>query len=156
MRVVEATTDADFSSAKSLIEEYAASLEVDLDFQGFREEIARFPGDYAPPSGTVLLAYDGGEPVGVVALRRQDDSVCEMKRLYVRPKFRGRGIGRALSERVVRRAVQLGFSTMRLDTLPTMDAALGLYRALGFREIPAYRFNPVGGAHFMELDLSSE
>ena len=79
-----------------------------------------------------------------------------MKRLYVRPKFRGRGIGRALSEKVVRRAAQLGFSTMRLDTLPTMDAALGLYRALGFREIPAYRFNPVSGAHFMELDLSSE
>lgn len=151
--MVEAATDAHWVAAKSLIEEYAASLEVNLSFQGYPEEIARFPRDYVPPEGTVLLVYEGDEPAGVVALRRQRESVCEMKRLYVRPRFRGRGFGRALSEELVRRAARLGYSKMRLDTLPTMDAALGLYRALGFREIPAYRYNPVAGARFLELDL---
>jgi len=153
MRVVEARTESETATARSLIEEYASSLEVDLGFQGYREEIAEFPRGYAPPDGTVLLAYEGTEPAGVVALRRHGSAVCEMKRLYVRPKFRGRGIGRALSEELVRRAASLGYSTMRLDTLPTMDAAIALYRALGFREIPAYRFNPVAGARYMELDL---
>jgi ribosomal protein S18 acetylase RimI-like enzyme len=156
MRVVEALTDADLAAAKSLIEEYATSLEIDLEFQGYREEIVRFPNDYAAPEGTVLLAYEGSEAMGVVALRRQEGSVCELKRLYVRPAFRGRGVGRALSEKAVRRAVEMGYSTMRLDTLPTMEAALALYRSLGFREIPPYRYNPVTGAHFLELDLSPE
>jgi ribosomal protein S18 acetylase RimI-like enzyme len=153
MRIVEVKTDTERAMARSLIEEYASSLEIDLDFQGFREEIARFPGGYSPPDGTVLLAFEGTEPSGVVALRRESASVCEMKRLYVRPGFRGRGTGRGLSEELVRRAVRLGYSKMRLDTLPTMEAAIALYRALGFREIPAYRYNPVAGAHFMELDL---
>jgi ribosomal protein S18 acetylase RimI-like enzyme len=153
MRVVEATSDAEISAAKILVEEYAASLEIDLDFQGFREEIDQFPRGYSPPDGAVLLAFEGGTPSGVVALRRLSDSVCEMKRLYVRPRFRGRGAGRALSEEIVRKASRLGYTKMRLDTLPTMDAALGLYRALGFREIPPYRYNPVAGAHYLELDL---
>jgi len=141
------------AAAQSLIEEYASSLEVDLDFQGFREELAQFPRGYTSPDGAVLLAYKGEEAAGVVALRRHGESGCEMKRLYVRPKFRGRGIGRALSEEVVRRAVALGYAKMRLDTLPSMDAAIGLYLALGFHEIPPYRYNPVAGAHFLELDL---
>jgi len=153
MRIVEAESASERALAKSLIEEYVDSLGIDLDFQGFREEMAQFPHGYSPPEGAVLLAYEGTEPTGVVALRRHSGSVCEMKRLYVRPSYRGRGIGRALSEALVRRAVALGYSRMRLDTLPTMDAALGLYRALGFREIPPYRFNPVAGAHYMELDL---
>lgn len=153
MRVVPAETEGQMAVARSLIEEYAGSLEIDLDFQGFREEVARFPRGYSPPEGTVLLAYEGEEVSGVVALRRQSPSVCEMKRLYVRPKFRGRGVGRALSEELIRTATRLGYAKMRLDTLPTMDAAIGLYRALGFREIPPYRYNPVTGAHFMELDL---
>ena len=156
VRIVKATSETDLAAAKSLIEEYVASLEVSLEFQGYPEEIARFPGDYAPPGGTILLAYDGSTAVGVIALRRQSGSVCEMKRLYVRPGYRGRGVGRALSEELVRRAARLGYSKMRLDTLPTMDAAIGLYRGLGFREIPSYRYNPVAGAHFMELDLPLE
>ena len=158
MRIVEAANDAEFSAAKALIEEYAASLEVDLEFQGFREEIDRFPRGYSPPEGAVLLAYEGATPSGVIALRRHSDSVCEMKRLYVRPGFRGRGIGRALSEELVRKAALLGYTKMRLregPTDPAVDAALGLYRALGFREIPPYRYNPVVGAHFLELALST-
>ena len=155
MHLFEATTEAELVVARSLIEEYAASLEIDLSFQGFREEVARFPGDYAPPGGAVLLAYEEGEPSGVVALRPHGEATCEMKRLYVRPKFRGRGVGKALSEALVRKAELLGYRKMRLDTLPTMDAAIGLYRSMGFREIPPYRFNPVPGAHFMELDLGA-
>jgi len=155
MRIVEATTEAEFSAAKALVEEYAASLEVDLSFQGFREELDQFPRGYSSPDGALLLAYEGKTPAGVIALRRHSDSVCEMKRLYVRPRFRGQGIGRTLSEELVRRAVRLGYAKMRLDTLPTMTAAIGLYQALGFREIPPYRYNPVAGAHYMELDLTS-
>ncbi len=156
MRIVKAESDAQFAAARSLIEEYVGSLEIDLEFQGYREEIAEFPRAYSPPGGVVLLAYEGEEPSGVVALRPHSASVCEMKRLYVRPAFRGRGVGRALSEQLVRTAKRLGYEKMRLDTLPTMDAALGLYRALGFQEIPPYRFNPVAGVHFLELDLTPE
>jgi len=140
--------------ARSLIEEYAASLPIDLGFQDFQEELARFPGEYSPPSGAVLLAYVGKEPAGVVAVRRHGPSECEMKRLYVVPRFRGRGVGRALSKAAIQKAVALGYAKMRLDTLPSMDAAIALYRALGFREISAYRYNPVAGAKFMELTLS--
>jgi ribosomal protein S18 acetylase RimI-like enzyme len=123
-------------------------------FQDFQEEVAQFPGEYSSPSGAVLLAYEGKEPSGVVTVRRHGRSGCEMKRLYVLPKFRGRGVGRALSKAVIQKAVALGYAKMRLDTLPSMEAAIALYRALGFREIPAYRYNPVAGAKFMELVLS--
>ena len=154
MRIVPAATPEEFASARGLIEEYAASLEIDLGFQGYRDEIAQFPHGYTEPDGALLVAYEGEEPAGVVALRRFDASVCEMKRLYVRPEYRGRGVGRRLSEEVVRVAARLGYATMRLDTLSTMDAAIGLYRAIGFRDIPPYRFNPVPEAHYMELDLT--
>jgi len=156
MRIGTAATDGEIAAARALIEEYAASLEIDLGFQGFGEEIARFPGGYSPPDGTVLVAWEGDEPAGVVALRRYGGSICEMKRLYVRPNHRGKGLGRKLSEEVIAAARRLGYTKMRLDTLPTMDAAIGLYRALGFRDIPAYRFNPVAGAHYMELELVPE
>jgi ribosomal protein S18 acetylase RimI-like enzyme len=154
MRIVEAVTGSQLAIARSLIEEYAAALPIDLSFQDFQEELARFPGEYSPPSGAVLLAYVGKEPAGVVALRRHGPSGCEMKRLYVLPRFRGRGVGRALSKKVIRKAADLGYATMRLDTLASMDAAIALYRAFGFHEIPAYRYNPVAGAKFMELVLS--
>ena len=155
VRIVEAETGPQLETARALVEEYAASLPIDLDFQDFRKEIAGFPGEYGPPSGAVLLAYSGQAPAGVVALRKHGRFECEMKRLYVRPAARGRGIGRALSRRIIERAVALGYARMRLDTLPTMDAALGLYQALGFVDIPAYRYNPVPGARFMELSLAS-
>lgn len=155
MRIVTAASPAQFADAKTLVEEYVASLGVSLDFQDYREEISRFPGEYAAPFGTVLVAYERGAAVGVVALRPIDGSVCEMKRMYVRPGFRGQGVGRKLSDRLIEKAVQLGYSKMRLDTLSEMDAARSLYRSLGFREIPPYRYNPIPGARFLELELTS-
>lgn len=153
MRVAEVTSAAELADARALVEEYIRSLGVDLDFQDVDTEMATFPGEYAPPSGTVLIAIDERTPVGVVALRRFGPGVCEMKRMYVRPAFRHRGAGRELSRRLIARAIELGYETMRLDTLASMDAAITLYRSLGFREIAPYRFNPVPGARFMELDL---
>ena len=138
-----------------MVEEYVATLGIDLEFQEFHEEITRFPGEYVPPAGAVLLAYDHGRAVGVVALRQLGPFVCEMKRLYVRPGARGRGVGRQLASSVIRRAARLGYRTMKLDTLSTMDAALGLYASLGFRDIPPYRFNPIAGARFLELELAA-
>jgi ribosomal protein S18 acetylase RimI-like enzyme len=138
---------------RALFGEYAASLGFDLSFQGFERELRELPGDYAPPRGGLLVARAGGEPAGCAALRPLDGETCEMKRLYVRPEFRGAGVGRALAEAVVEAARRAGYRRMRLDTVPSMQAARALYRTIGFREIEPYRFNPVPGTAFMELDL---
>ena len=143
------------ATARLLIQEYAASLNVDLGFQDFERELGELPGDYAPPGGRLLLAFDGDRAAGCVALRRLDDDICEMKRLYVRPAFRGTGLGLRLSQAVIAEGRRIGYQRMRLDTLPSMHAAALLYRSLGFREIAAYRYNPVPGTKFMELDLMS-
>lgn len=152
-RVFAAATAADRDRARALLAEYAASLDFDLDFQGFAAELAAFPGDYAPPRGRVLLAEAGGEAVGCVCLRPLDEDVCEMKRLYVRPARRGAGVGRRLAAALVDEARRLGYARMRLDTVAAMTAANALYRSLGFREIPPYRHNPLPGALFFERDL---
>jgi len=153
LRIVQAVSPEMVEAARALFLEYAASLGVDLCFQNFDRELASLPGDYAPPGGRLLLAYSGEEIAGCVALRRLDDTTCEMKRLYVGPGFRGKKIGRTLALAVIAAAREIGFERMRLDTLPSMTEAQSLYAALGFREIAAYRHNPVPGSRFLELSL---
>lgn len=143
----------DIAVCRDLFLEYARSLDFDLCFQNFDAELANLPGDYAPPSGRLLLALSDGRPAGCVALRRLGGGICEMKRLWVRPQFRGSGLGRQLAEAIILEGKSLGYQTMRLDTVPSMAQAIGLYRALGFGEIAFYTTNPIPGAIFMELDL---
>jgi ribosomal protein S18 acetylase RimI-like enzyme len=153
LRILEIKTKEDLPEVRNLFVEYAGSLGIDLDFQGFDEELADLPGQYAPPEGCLLLALWKGQVAGCVALRKFSPGLCEMKRLYTKPQFRGLGIGRAMCEEVIGWARRSGYERMRLDTLPSMEEAKDLYRSLGFREIEPYRFNPVEGASFMELAL---
>ncbi len=151
---MSAESPAQIAEVRRLFLEYAQSLSFSLCFQGFDQELAGLPGDYAAPEGGLLLAAYQGEAAGCVALHRLEREICEMKRLYLRPKFRGQGMGRALAETVVARARSLGYRRMRLDTVePAMPDAVALYRQLGFEEIGSYRLNPVAGAMYMELLL---
>ena len=152
-RIQAASSPLEYQTARELVEEYAASLSIDLGFQGFEKELAGFPGEYAPPAGVVLLAFVGRSPAGVVALRPLEPGSCEMKRLFVREPFRGRGIGRALATSLVEVAAVRGYRRMRLDTIASMASAIELYRQLGFREIGAYRYNPFPDARYFELVL---
>jgi GNAT superfamily N-acetyltransferase len=150
----EAATPEDFKQVRRLFRAYADWLAVDLCFQGFERELAELPGCYAPPAGRLLIARVAGDVVGCVGLRPLETGVCEMKRLWVEPGFAGRGIGRALAERIIAAARAIGYQRMRLDTFPErMPAAQHLYAALGFREIPAYYHNPFEGVVMLELAL---
>ena len=145
---------ADLELARTLFREYAGTLGFPLDFQDFERELAELPGEYAEPGGTIVLARVGGAIAGCVALRPLAAAgACEMKRMYVRPEFQGRGLGRRLGERILADARARGYRVMRLDTIDTMRPAIALYEDLGFRRIPPYRYNPIAGALYFEAEL---
>jgi ribosomal protein S18 acetylase RimI-like enzyme len=152
IRIAESPQDVKL--IRELFREYQASIGVDLCFQNFESELEGLPGKYAQPEGRLYLAFDGKQAAGCAGLRKIEESVCELKRLYVRPLYRGQGIGRRLTVQAVNDARKIGYTRMRLDTLPSMGRALDLYSDLGFKPIPPYTQNPVEGALFLELRLS--
>ncbi len=154
-RVVIATaaSPGELAAVRTLVEEYQRSLGIDLEFQGFSHELAHLGEVYGPPDGALFLAVLDGVAVGCVGVRRFDATCCEMKRLYVRPQGRGHGVGRRLAERAMEAGRAAGYAAMRLDTLPSMRDAQALYERLGFRDVAAYRANPVAGTRFLEAPL---
>ena len=154
LSIDRAESPAQIAQARELFMEYAQSLGFSLCFQNFDKELAGLPGDYAPPKGRLLLAEFEGELAGCVALHKLETGVCEMKRLYLRPQFRGKGLGRGLAETIIGEARSIGYRSVRLDTVePVMKDAVAMYRRLGFREIAPYRPNPMQGTLYMELKL---
>jgi len=154
LKIFQAETPVHIAQARELFLEYAESLGFSLCFQSFDKELAGLPGDYAPPDGRLFLAEHDGRLAGCAALHRFDATSGEMKRLYVRPGFRGLGLGRTLAERILSEARNIGFEYVRLDTVAgVMDDAIAMYRRFGFREIEPYRQNPIAGALYMELKL---
>jgi GNAT superfamily N-acetyltransferase len=152
--LVQAETPTQLAQARELFLEYAQSLGFSLCFQSFDKELANLPGDYAPPDGRLLLAEYEGQLSGCVALHKLEPGVCEMKRLYLRPTVRGKGLGRILAAHIIAEARQIGYQRMRLDTVePVMKDAVAMYRKIGFREIAPYCTNPISGALYMELSL---
>ena len=157
MKLIQVRSHEEVLQARQLFEEYAAWLGFNLCFQNFDKELAELPGEYTPPSGRLFLANEDYQMAGCVALRRIGDGIGEMKRLYVRPEFRGQGLGRTLTETLLQEAREIGYRRVRLDTLPgKMDQAIAMYRSLGFKDIERYYNNPVEGAAFMELPLDQE
>jgi ribosomal protein S18 acetylase RimI-like enzyme len=153
INIFQALTEEHVQLARSLFIEYADSLNIDLCFQNFDLELAGLPGEYSPPSGRLLLAKHEDKIAGCVALRKIDDEVCEMKRLYVKPAFRGLKLGRRLADEIIEEAKAIGYKKMRLDTLPQMREAINMYKSIGFYDIEPYRYNPEQGALFMEKEL---
>ena len=154
LSLIQAETPSQITQARELFFEYAQSLGFSLCFQNFDHELAALPGDYAPPEGRLLLAEFEGQLAGCVALHKLESSICEMKRLYLRPQFRGKGLGHVLADRIIAAARQIGYQRMRLDTVaPVMKDAVAMYRKIGFQDIAPYRANPIAGAMYMELQL---
>jgi putative acetyltransferase len=151
---IKATTREQFNDGRDLFNQYANSLNIDLCFQGFANELETIDKQYNKPQGALLLAYKNNVAVGCVGIRELDKGSAELKRMYVSTKFRKYKIGTKLLEGAIEIARQLGYKTIRLDTLPTMTPALNLYRSFGFYEIPSYRFNPVSGTVYMEKNLT--
>ena len=156
LAIFQADTAEHMAAARELMLEYASSLGISLCFQNFDEELRTLPGQYAPPQGRLLLAESNGHAAGMIALRPVEDNyICEMKRLYVRPAFRGRSLGKTLVDELILEARKIGYRRMRLDTIQgKMDRAIELYRQLGFREIPAHYPSPVRETLFLELELT--
>jgi len=157
IQLVEPDTPELLDATREIFREYARDLGVDLCFQGFEEELATLPGQYAAPHGTLLLAFVDGALAGCGGFRplpeADDANACEMKRLYVRRAFRQLGLGRVLAQALIDRATQAGHSVMLLDTLDEMEAARGLYTSLGFVEVAPYYYNPIPGAHYLKVQL---
>jgi len=150
----QAESAPQIAQARELFLEYAQSLGFSLCFQNFDQELAELPGDYAPPAGRLLLAEFDAQVAGCVALHKLDSTICEMKRLYLRPQFRGKGLGRLLAEKIIVEARGIGYQRMRLDTVePVMKDAVAMYRRFGFNEIAPYRPNPNPGVLYLELQL---
>jgi ribosomal protein S18 acetylase RimI-like enzyme len=151
--IKQALTEKQIKHTKELFIEYNNYLGIDLSFQNFNEELESLPGNYTPPKGCILLAYYENNLVGCVALRKLQNHLCEMKRLFIRPKYRRKNIGKSLSTAIINKAKEIGYKFMRLDTLPFMKEAINLYLKLGFKEIAPYRYNPFENAKFFELKL---
>jgi ribosomal protein S18 acetylase RimI-like enzyme len=153
MEINQAVSEQDFAHVRRLLEEYATIPGIGLCTQNFRQELADLPGAYAPPDGRLLLAHDDGVAMGCVALRNLDDGICEMKRLYVQPRYRDRKVGRDLVLAFLEQARQIGYEAIRLDTFPFMRTAIDLYRSLGFEQIEAYKPDPSPELLYLELRL---
>lgn len=155
MRILQAHTSSDIETVRALFREYERFLSVDLCFQGFEQELATLPGRYAPPRGRLLLAWEGEQATGCVALRPLEEGACEMKRLFVRPVYRGQGLGRMLAAWIINEASALGYAVIRLDTLDTLDRAMHLYTTLGFERCASYYANPLPGVVYWQRSLLS-
>jgi len=153
LKIIRADSKKYLGDARELFTEYAKSLGFDLCFQNFDSELAKLPGEYAPPEGCLLLALYNKQIAGCIALRKSRKRICEMKRLYIRPKFRGKGIGKKIAVTIIQEAKKIGYKHMRLDTVPKMIEAITLYRSLGFKKTKPYCYNPIKGALFMDLAL---
>ena len=153
MRIKRAQTKAEIQEVESLFREYESFLNVDLCFQNFEDELANLPGKYSPPRGDLLIGLDGKKIVGCVAVRKLDDDICEMKRLFVRQESRGTGLGRQLAKEIIVISQKLGYLLMRLDTLDKLTEAMHLYKTLGFKKIESYYENPLPGVVYWELKL---
>jgi GNAT superfamily N-acetyltransferase len=149
-----AQSENDYAIAKELFLEYASQLGVDLGFQNFDKEVETIKSEYALPEGALFIGFDREQnPIGCFAVRKFKDSVCELKRMYLQPRMQGHGAGSVMLKKAIAVAKELGYERMRLDTLPTMQAAINLYRKNGFYEIPPYRFNPIEGTKYFEIRL---
>lgn len=154
IEIKSCSTDSDYSRAVQITNDYIAWLNMDLSFQDIANELSDFPSMYGPPNGFFLLAWYKGKLAGGVGLRMLQSKVCEMKRLFVYDEFKNKGVGRSLCTALIKKARNLGYEKMRLDTLGRMKSAIGLYESLGFKEIESYRFNPDPTTKYMELVLS--
>jgi ribosomal protein S18 acetylase RimI-like enzyme len=153
LKFIQVKSKKEIEHTRKLFLEYAKSLNFNLCFQDFEKELKELPGEYAPPEGSLILAVYESNVAGCVALRILSEDICEMKRLYVRPAYRGKGLGKKLAVKIIEEGRRIGYKKMRLDTIPSMAEAIALYRFLGFKEIEPYRYNPIEGAIYMELEL---